>query len=259
MQTFDYKKYTWIAGMVALFCVAFASLAIGLENLKSVKYPNGTQASIIVMGEGEVTALPDVATVIATIRESAKTVPEAQKSVESKITQALASVESLGVNKKDVKTLSYTVNPKYETKTIYCITIPCPQGNTVIVGYEVSETVQIKVRNIDKAGEVIGVLGKANITEISGPEFTVDDMEKVQAEAKVKAIKNAQTKAKMTAKALHERLGEVIQFSEENGGYYPRVYGMGGVASMKAESNNVTLPQGESVIKSRVTITYSLD
>lgn len=260
METFDYRKYTWMAGILALVCVAFAAFAVGLSDMKSLKHPNGIQATITVTGEGEVTAIPDIATVIATVREVAKTVPEAQKAVETKVAKALASISSLGVDKKDTKTLSYTVNPKYETQTIYCITVPCPQGKNVVVGYEVSETIQIKVRKIDIAGDVIGALGKVNITEINGPDFTVDDMDKVQADAKALAIANAKGKAKLTAKALHERLGEVVQFSEDNGGYYPTMYGIGGASMMKNESSDrITIPTGESVIKSRVTITYSLD
>ncbi len=268
METFDYKKYTWIAGILSLVCIAFVAFATGLSEMKSLKHPNGTQATITVTGEGEVTAIPDIATVTMTVREVAKTVPLAQKAVETKITKALADISSLGVDKKDTKTLSYTVNPKYETQNTYCPMVqsnslipypPCPQGKSVIVGYEVAETVSIKIRKIDTAGDVVGVIGKANITEVNGPDFTVDNIDKPKADAKVLAIQKAQDKAKATAKALGVSLGEITQFSEDNGGYYPMMYSAG-VSAMKAgPSDSVTIPTGESVIKSNVTITYSLD
>lgn len=260
METFDYKKYTWIAGAFALIGVAFASLGIGMANFDSLKHPNGQVASIVVTGEGEVTALPDIATITATVRELAKTVPEAQKAVETKVTKEISSISDIGVDKKDIKTLSYTVNPKYESdQKIYCYSIGCPVPKQVIIGYEVTETLQIKVRKIDSAGEVIGVLGSANITEISGPEFTVDDMDKINANVKAKAIENARKKAEMTAKSLGVSLGHIISYVEDGGGYYPpMVYGMG--ASVAKESrDSVTIPTGENVIKARVTITYSLD
>lgn len=255
MET-PYKKYTWIAGTVALIGIAFATVSLGLVDLDSLKHPNGTVATITVIGHGEVTALPDIATITATVREVAKTVPNAEKAVETKVTQALADVEALGIDKKDIKTISYTVNPKYETSNIYCITVPCPPTKTVIVGYEVAETIQIKVRKIDTAGDVIGALGKANITETDGPNFTVDNLDKPQADAKALAIKQAQDKAKATAKALGVYLGDITQFSEDNGGNYPVAYGLG--AAVKSSVDSVTLPQGESVIKSNVNITYSL-
>jgi uncharacterized protein YggE len=134
----------------------------------------------------------------------------------------------------------------------------CPQAKTTVVGYEVTETISVKVRKIDTAGDVIGAIGKANITEINGPEFTVDNMDKAQADAKAVAIKKAQEKAKVTAKALGVTLGEITQFSEDNGGYYPVMYAASSMMAKGAEDSRVSLPQGESVIKSRVTMTYSL-
>jgi uncharacterized protein YggE len=248
------------AGSVALLCIAFAAIASGLHDLSARKHPNGQVASITVTGEGEVTSVPDIATVTFTIRETGKTVPEVQKLVETKIAKALKDLESLDVAKKDTKTLSYTVNPHYESQGVMCTGYVCPPTKTTITGYDVAETVQVKVRKVDNAGNVISALGKANITEISGPEFTVDEPEKAQKEAKEKAIKQAQEKAKATAQALGADLGAIIQYNEDGGGYYPVMMyskaesSMGGMAR-----DSVSLPQGESVIKSRVTITYTID
>lgn len=258
METNNYKKYTWMAGTLAFVCISFAAIASGMGSFDAIKHPNGQVASISVTGDGEVTAIPDIATVTFTVRESAKTVPEAQKLAEAKITKGLADIAALGVDKKDTKTLSYTVNPKYESQqTGYCNGYVCPPSKTIVTGYEVTESVSIKVRKVDQAGEVIGVLGKANITEIAGPDFTVDDMDKAQADAKALAIKKAQDKAEVTAKALGVSLGAITQFSEDNGGYSPMAYRSDAMSVGVAESK-VSLPQGENVIKSRVTITYTL-
>ena len=250
-----------MAGTLAFVCVSYAALGVGMSNFDSVNHPNGQVASISISGDGEVTAVPDIATVTFTVRESAKTVPEAQKLAEAKITKGLSSLETLGVDKKDTKTLSYMVNPKYESQqTGYCNGYVCPPTKTVVTGYEVTESVVVKVRKVDQAGEVIGLLGKANITEISGPEFTVDDMDKLKAEAKAIAIKEAKEKAEVEAKALGVSLGAIISFSEDGGGYYPTPMMSFRVdaASVNGAESKVSLPQGENVIKSRVTITYTL-
>jgi uncharacterized protein YggE len=230
-----------------------------MNNFDAVKHPNGQVASISVTGDGEATAVPDIATVTFTVRESAKTVPEAQKLAEAKIAKGLKDLESLGVDKKDTKTLSYTVNPKYESQqTGYCNGYICPPAKTVVVGYEVAQSLSVKVRKVDQAGEVIGVLGKENITEISGPDFTVDDIDKVQAEAKAMAIKKAQEKAQVEAKALGVSLGSIISFNEDNGGYYPMAYRADSMSSGMVAEAKVSLPTGENVVKSRVTITYTI-
>jgi hypothetical protein len=259
MESGNYKKHIWIAGTLALVCVSFAAVAFGMNNIDAIKHPNGQVGSISVSGDGEATAVPDIATVSFTVNESAKTVPEAQKLAEAKITQGLKGLEALGVEKKDTKTLSYSVNPKYEQQG-YCTGYACPPVKSVVVGYEVTESVSVKVHKVDQAGEVISILGKANITQITGPDFTVDDMENLKAEAKIIAIKKAQAKADEEAKALGVSLGAIISFSEDNGGVYPMMFSakamsVGGAPEAR---DAVSLPQGENVIKSHVTITYTI-
>ncbi len=254
-NTYDYKKVTFIAGTIALLAVSFAAVAMGLQNLSERKHPNGQLATITVSGEGKATATTTIATVTFTARESAKTVVEAQKMVETKITQALAGIMALGVESKDVITLSYNVTPKYESQqTGYCGGYTCPPVKTVITGYEVSESISVKVRKVDSTGDVLVALGKVNITEISGPLFSVDNMDQAKAEARAEAIKKAQAEAKVTADALGVSLGEITQFNEDGGGYQPMLY----KADSAMSSSGVTLPQGQNVINSRVTITYSL-
>lgn len=264
--TFDYKKYAWIAGIFALGGLFIASIAFGAAELKSMKHPVGQVGTITVSGDGEVTAPPDIATVTITVREDAKTVAEAQDKVEAKVKAAINALANLGVEEKDRKTLYYNVNPKYENVPVtqssgMGMATMYPVTNQKIVGYEASQTVEIKIRKIDAAGDVVGALGAVNISEISGPNFTVEDPDKAQAEAKEKAIKEAREKAKATAKALGMDLGDVVQFSEDNGGVYPVYYAKDATAMGRggALGSEVTLPTGESTIKSHVTITYNLD
>jgi uncharacterized protein YggE len=259
MET-NYKQYAFLAGSVAGVALALLALTMSVTEYKSWKHTNGQLPTITVSGEGEVTAVPDIATVTFTVRETKKTVPEAQKATEAKVKVALDAIKKLGVAEKDIKTLSYTVNPKYESQGSACAwNMPCPPTKTVLVGYDVANTIQVKVRKVDTAGDVLGAIGTANITEVSGPEFTVDDMEKVQADAKEKAIKNAKDKAKATAEALGVSLGAISQYNED-GGYTPMFYKAEmSVMSAGVARDAVSVPQGESVIKARVTITYTLD
>lgn len=255
----DYKKYAWISGAVALLCLSFAAITAGLSDLDGMKHPNGQVASITVSGEGEMTAIPDVAMITFSVRETAKTSPEAQKATETKVNKALEAIAKLGVDKKDIKTLSYSINPKYETQGGYCVTYPCPPTKTIVVGQEVSQTISVKVRKTDSTGEILAAIGSANITDMSGPEFTIDDKTKIEADAKALAIKDAKTKAQAIADALGVSLGAVTQYNEDNGGYYPVMY-RADTMSMKAGAvpESVSVPAGENIIKSKVSITYSL-
>lgn len=268
MEPTNYRKYAWMVGTLTLAGIFFAAISFGVSEWKLAKYPNGQTPSVTVSGEGEVTAAPDIATVTFTIRESAKTVPEAQKLAEKKINDAMTKLITLGVSQKDQRTVSYYVNPKYENVPVETsvsgvargMMIAYPVTNQKIVGYEVAETIEVKVRNVDSAGDVMRVLGEANITEMNGPTFTVENPDKIEAEAKEKAIAEARQKASATAKSLGVHLGTVVQYNEDNGNNYPMysksmmATGMGG-----GPSSDVTLPTGENTFKVRVTITYRLD
>lgn len=258
MENFNYKKNLFIVGIVLGVSLTVLALVYAYVGWNSYGKANGQFATITVSGEGEAIAKPDIATVTFTVYESAKTVPEAQKLVEAKVKAGLAEIKSLNIEDKDIKTDSYYVNPKYTQSQVYCITYPCPQPTAKIDGYEVRETITVKIRDIEKAGEALGLIGKANITEMSGPNFTVDDTKKLEEEAKGKAIAEAKAKAKKIAKDLGVSLGEISNYSE-NGGYYPVMmkaemsYGRGGAAD-----SSVTVPQGETNVRSNVTITYTI-
>ena len=260
METFNYKKYACTVGIAFGVCACLLALTFAYGEVKSWSHPASQGATITVTGEGEATAIPDIATLTYTARETAKTVPEAQKMTETKIKAAEDKLSKLGVADKDMKTLSYTVNPKYEGQAVYCTSYSCPQGKQVLIGYEVSQTMQVKVRKVDDAGKALAVIGEAAITEVSGPDFTVDDTDAVTAEAKAKAIADAKTKAKATARSLGVSLGRIVGFSEGGNGYYPPVmYKAEAMSSAGAAMDSVSVPTGENVTKTTVSITYELE
>jgi len=217
---------------------------------------------ITVEGTGEVNTVPDIARITFTVSETGASVKAAQDLATKKSDAALAAIKKLGVADKDVKTLGYNVSPKYDYNQ------PCPpgamcpmmvSGTPKIVGYDVSQTVEVKVRDTAKAGEVLAALGTEGVQNISGPEFMVDDEDEVKAEAREKAIAEARTKAKKLASELGVRLGHVVSYSE--GGNYPQpMYAMGGKAlSMDARVESVpTLPTGENKTSVTVMVTYEI-
>ena len=256
-NNFDFKNLLFITGNVLVLSLALLAIMFAVGEKKSWSHQANQGATITVSGEGEVTAIPDIAVISFTIRSVAKTVPESQKKAEDIMKPTNDGLAKLGVATKDIKTISYSVNPKYTYESqVYCLS-NCPSTKPKLEGYEVAETIQVKVRKIDDSGKVLALLGTNNITEISGPDFTVDDMDKVNSNAKALAITDAKVKAKATAKALGVELGRITGFSE--GGNYPQPM-MYGAMSAKSESvSDVTIPVGESVIKKNVSITYELE
>lgn len=234
-----------------------------INGLKEYSYIGGQgvpQNVVSVSGQGEVFSNPDVATFSFGVVESAKTVKEAQDSSTKKIDSALAKLKSAGIEDKDIKTSDYSVYPKYEYTNGICTANICPPSKQILVGYEVSQTITVKVRKVDTAGEVLGSLGDTGVTNVSGLSFTIDDEDALNREARQKAITEAKNKAEVLAKDLGVRLVRIVSFSE-NGATPPMpimyardmASGMGGVAESKA-----TIPTGQNKIVSNVSITYEI-
>lgn len=220
--------------------------------------------TISVSGEGEVFAPPDIANISFTVRESAVKVSGAQNKVSAKVKTALAGIRKLEIADKDIKTQNYSSYPKYEWQEgiqVSCLglnCIPARPGKQVIVGYEVSQTVTIKVRDLEKVNALVDGLAGASITEMQGPNFAIDDEDALKAEARKLAIEKARAKAEVLASDLGVSLIRIVSFSE--GGNYPMYYDRGiSLQSAKAESAPTPeLPKGENKITSNVTVTYEI-
>ncbi|MDO8604140.1 MAG: SIMPL domain-containing protein [bacterium] len=253
---------------LGMFAIAGTVLvgAMIITEVKGYRFIGGGVSAtntISVSGDGEVFAAPDIANISFTVREDSKKVSDAQDKVSVKIKTALSVVRKLGVDDKDIKTQNYNSYPKYEWQegTITCMAIGCPPsrpGKQVITGYEVSQTVTIKVRDLEKVNALVDGLATAGVTEMQGPNFAIDDEDVLKAEARKQAIDKARAKAEVLAKDLGVSLIRIVSFSE--GGNYPMYYDRGmSLSSAKAESAPMPeLPQGENKITSNVTVTYEI-
>lgn len=225
--------------------------------------PNEPMNLITVTGTGEAVVIPDVAQVDFTVTEQGATVTEAQTKATEKANAALEYLKQQGIEDKDVKTTYYSVNPRYEYNNQSCAYgMPCPpvSSSPKIIGYEVSQSVQVKIRDTAKAGQVLEGLGSLNVQNISGPNFTVDDEDAVRAEAREAAIKEAREKAKVLAKQLGVRLGKTVSFYENEGPYPMYGYGKGGAmeSDIRVSAVAPTLPTGQNETEVSVSITYEI-
>ena len=264
-ETFWNNKHFTNVTIALLVVLALFFVTKFISELKSYKYIGGgvsASNTISVSGEGEVFAVPDIANINFSVREEGKTVADTQKKVSAKIDTALSFLKNSGIEEKDIKTISYNAYPKYEYQasgSVPAIYPPIP-GKQVLVGYEVSQTISVKVRNTDKAGTILEGLAKAVITEISGPNFEIDDEEALKLDARKKAIIDAREKAEVLANDLGISLVRIVGFSE--GGNYPIYYSKSMEMSDVGRGSGITpspeLPKGENKISSTVTITYEI-
>jgi uncharacterized protein len=213
--------------------------------------------TITVTGTGEASVAPDIATVTFSVSEVSGTVKEGQAKVDGVIQKVNEGLKGLGISSKDIKTVSYTVNPRYSYPQMICTTNSCPSPAPKLEGYEIGEYMSVTVRKIDSAGDVLALLGKNEVKDISGPQFSVENNDTLLAKARSLAVEKAKAKAKETASALGAALGDVRGYSENTGGNYPMpMYAKADMAAGSLE--RVTLSQGETKASVTVSLTYSL-
>lgn len=216
-------------------------------------------------GQGEVFAKADIATISYTATEEAKTPAKAQEMVAEKVNKSIEFLKKSGIEEKDIKTEGYNVYPRYEwQKSVACTSSYCPpEGTRVLMGYEASQTVSVKIREVEKSGAILTGIGAIGFSNISGVEFSIDDEDTLKREARKLAIEKAKTKAEELSKDLGVKLVRIVSFSESAPyPYYARMEkastlmdsGMGiGGGAITPE-----IPVGENKITSNVVITYEI-
>lgn len=253
----------WNALIGALGLLTIFLIIISIKELKSIGYVgvNSNSANVVtVEGSGEAVAIPDIATFSFSVSETAKTVEQAQTMATEKTNAALKALSEAGIADKDIQTQSYNINPHYEYQSSVCSSYSCPPSKSVLTGYDVSQSFQVKVRDIKKAGTIFTTIGGLGVQNVSGLTFSVDEPDTFKAQARAEAIEKARAKAKELSKELGVSLVRIISFSDNSNDYYPRpVYGMGGGVMMEAKTSIApSVPAGEQKITANVTITYEI-
>lgn len=253
--------YVRLLATLILLGVVAALAAYTHQTLKQARYNYMGPTTINVRGEGEVLAKPDIGQFSFAVRAEGDDAATAQELSAESINAIIAYLGDAGVEEKDIKTANYNLNPRYRYEERICLENSfCPPTEPVIDGYEVTQRVEVKVRDLDQSGDLISGVGERGATNISGLQFTIDDETVLKAEAREKAIANAKEKAGELADDLDVRIVRMVGYYEEE--MYPQpYYGYGGDMAM-AESASVrsvaAMPTGENTITSTINITYEV-
>ncbi len=246
-------------GAVVLVILGLFLLVETLGAYKDWRGTNPNVKTISVIGEGDVYAAADIATFSFAVSADSKTVSEAQTTVTGKMDSILAALKELGVEDKDIKTSNYSVYPKYAYEQGACTQGYCPPGRQIPDGYTVSHDVTVKIRKTADAGKVLAAVGDKGATNISSLSFTTDDPSALQDQARAKAIEDAKEKAQVLAKQLGVKLGKVVTFYDNTGGYPQPIYMSKEMAvDGRGGAQAPTLPVGENQTISNVTVVYEI-
>jgi len=166
------------------------------------------QEGILVTGQGKVTAVPDIATLRLGIEVQAATVAEAQSQAIEAMDEVMAALTDNGVAEKDIQTQYFSIRQvtKWDRD----------KEEEIVIGYRVTNKVNAKIREIDKAGSIIDAVAEAggDLTRIDSIDFSVDDPSAYYEEARQEATAKARDKAEQLAELAGVTLGKPIYISE---------------------------------------------
>lgn len=247
-----------ILSSVIIAIIATAGLCFGLvatfgnsSSSQSVFLSDETARTIAVSGSAERFVQPDTASLSFTINQKSATIVQATNSVNTRIADLLGFLRSFGIDEKDMKTLSYNVNPEYVYEG--------ESRNRRQDGYRVTQSVQIKIRDLDSVEAVLTRIGEIQIDNLSGPRFFVDDDQFIRAELRKEAIADAKEKAKVLGKDLGVDLRTIVGFQESG---LPVTYNYATTKSFGlAESADVAaeIPAGEDLLSANVSIVFEIE
>jgi uncharacterized protein YggE len=200
---------------------------------------------ITVVGHGQANATPDTASIQMGVQSEAATAREALTDNNTKMAALIAKLKELGVADKDIQTSNINIYPRYDN-----------EGRDVL-GYQVSNTVTVKIRNVNAAGALLDQVVDAGANNMSGISFMVDDAKALEQQAREQAIAGARSRAEAMAQAAGSSVGQVISITENIGSTPPIAFARQEAKAMAADAM-VAVQPGEQTIMAQVQMTYEL-
>jgi uncharacterized protein YggE len=205
---------------------------------------HGTRLDIV--ATGEVQRAPDVATIGAGVVTQATQAGAAMASNAERMTATVAALRKAGVADRDIQTSQVSLQPQYR----YGENQP-----PVLTGYQVSNRVTVRLRDLRNAGRVLDALVAAGANQIDGPTFGVDKPEAALDEARTQAIATARSRAELYAKAAGLRVVRIARISE-SGQVESPIRPMAVMAMRKAADTPVEA--GEQALSVTVSVSFEL-
>jgi uncharacterized protein len=239
------------AGALAVPAVASA------HDVSSSPVVAAGNAVLTVSAEGRSTRKPDLAIFTAGVTSSGKTAGEALTANAADMTRVIAALKRAGIADKDIQTSNLSLNPVYADMSRQPAS-PLEQQVPKIIGYQVSNQVTVRQRNLADFGRTIDTLVTAGATQVNGPSFSMDEPDGALDEARVEAMKKARERAKLYANAAGLKVVRILSISE-SGGYAPQpqvMYSRAAMADMGGASTPVAA--GEVAMNASVMVLFEL-
>ena len=254
----------WQKQVLGSFCFLFILVLLGLggvvfvNQIKAGRYIGQdlqNKNTISVSGQGKAYVKPSLMLINLSVQTEKKTVALTMQENTQKMNDIIQAMVGLGVLRSDLQTINFRLSPRYEWRDQKIFP---PSGKKMLVGYEITQTLRVKVRNLNRIGDIISAATKAGANQVGNLQMTLANPDKVKEDVRLQAIQQAKAKAQDLTRALGVHLGKIInvQFN----GDYSKPIPMNSRALSSAEGDQVVpdIQAGQNLIQSTVKITYQI-
>ncbi len=241
--------------IITLTLAAVIALTLVFTGCGTTINTSQQQAGIRVNGSGEIQVEPDIFNLSLGIVAQDDRLTTAQDMAARAMDKVLEAIKAEGVAEKDIQTSRFSVHQvsRWDRE----------KEENVITGYEVSNMVNVKVREIDKAGAIIDATTAAggDLTRINSMNFAIDDDSAYREQARELAIEEARAKAEQLAKLSRVKLGEATYVTETS--FSPPIVYSGrlemAAAAPPMDSKVTSIAPGELTVSVSVQIVYAIE
>lgn len=242
------KKTQFVLAILLIMAVTAIVIVTVAMSLKT-----NNQDRFSVVGSGTVYAKADIANLEVGLKTAVKkTAAEATTENTVKMNSVLAEIKKLGLEDKDIKTANYNLSPVYNWTNA--------KGQELL-GYEVTQTLSLKVRDLNKIGDIIAKTTEQGANQIGGINFTIDDEYALKNQARELAISKAKEKAILIANQSGMKLGAVKSVYENSDPIVSPIMYSNAKMDMATTNQAISSPNiqsGQNEIKVEVTLVYEV-
>jgi uncharacterized protein YggE len=215
--------------------------------------------TVSVKGEGEVKVRPDEADMFLQVRTKAKDAKTAQAKNAKEMARVQKALQSeFKIDEKYIQTTGFSVNPEYRYDN---------NGKQTFLGYIVDHSLTVKVKKVEKLGEMVDSLVGKGTEDVSvllqNVNFGTEKRQEYEIQAMEIAMKNAEVRAAALAKFAKRSLKGVLRISDSNVQFQPppfqRMMGKAAMMEMASDAGGTQISAGEIVIGSNVSVDYLFD
>jgi uncharacterized protein len=229
----------------ALLVLAVAALA-GVGRPESAGGASeDPREGITVTGVGRVDAVPDEAEFSLGITTKGRTAREALAANSAAMRTLIAALKAAGVDDRDIETQNVSVGPNYDG------------GAERADGFSASNSVSVRIRQLDRAGAILEAASRAGANQVYGPSLTREDREGLEAKALEQAVDNARSRAETLARAAGVGLGRVTALAESPAPGYEFAGPL--ALDSAARATEVPIEKGTQEITASVTVTFAIE